>query len=349
MQAHRTAAIALTAAITGSALLLTGCAAVTRTSVAAATPAGGSSSAPSPSSSAPSGSAPSGSSAPAAPSGSATAPAPALNGTAGNRLTISNGTTKVVMNGTVVDFGTVVRDLAWSPDGSRAAFIDGAGNLDTANADGSGRVLVARAPSGENWSHPVWRVTRPDSSIGTTGIDEILFAASQGGKTLLMQVPSAGGSPTELGIPQTDGEAGSVGNPLPQTGNAWPTAGGKVGTVLYANAGTGSVYIRDDNLRTAAAKLSTGSEPAISPDGESAVFVRSVGGHDHLFEESVQGDRVARDLTPNATTDYTEPAWSPDSRTVAVRTPTGIATLPADGSAAPTVVSSWTGLPAYRG
>jgi len=130
--------------------------------------------------------------------------------------------------------------------------------------------------------------------------------------------------------------------------NTWPNAG-PYGTAVYANPGTGQVYIRDDNLRTAAAKLSTGSEPAISPDGESAVFVRSVGGHDHLFEESVQGDRVARDLTPNATTDYAEPAWSPDSRTIAVRTPTGIATLPADGSTAPTEVSSWTGLPAYRG
>ncbi|MFC1439525.1 hypothetical protein ABUW04_14790 [Streptacidiphilus sp. N1-10] len=356
MRAHRTAAVALTAAITGSALLLTGCAATTRTSVAAATPAGGpssGSSSPSTPSSppAPSGSATASATTAASASAPASAPAaaPPLNGTAGSRLTISNGTTKVVMNGTVVDFGTVVRDLAWSPDGSRAAFIDGAGNLDTANADGSGRVVVARAPSGENWSHPVWRVTQRDMSIGSPGLNEILFAASKGGTLLLKQVPSAGGTPTALGIPQTDGEPGVVGKPLPQTGNAWPTAGGKVSTVLYANAGTDSVYILDDNLRTTAVKLGTGSEPAMSPDGESAVFVRSVGGHDHLFEESVQGDRIARDLTPNATTDYTEPTWSPDSRTIAVRTPAGVATLPADGSAAPTVVSSWTGLPAYRG
>ncbi|MEY9839758.1 hypothetical protein [Streptacidiphilus sp. EB103A] len=336
MHAHRTAAVALTAAVTGSALLFTGCAAVTRTSVAVA-PATPSSSSSAAASAAPIASA------------SASASAAALNGTAGNRLTISNGTTKVVMNGTVVDFGTVVRDLAWSPDGSRAAFIDGAGNLDTANADGSGRVLVARGPSGENWSHPAWRVAKADSQLGSPAINKILFAASRGGTVLLKQVPTTGGTPTPLSIPATDGEGGSNGNPLPQTGNAWPATGGKYATVMYANSGAGSVYLRDDNIRTSAAKLSAGSEPAISADGASAVFVRSVGGHDHLFEESIQGDRVARDITPNATTDYTEPAWSPDGRTIAARTPAGIATLPADGSAAPTLVSSWTGLPAYRG
>lgn len=348
MHAHRTAAVALTAAVTGSALLLTGCAALTRTSVADS-PVGGGSSAPA-AGATPS---PSSSSAPAAPgasaSASASATAPARNGTAGNRLTISNGTSKVVMNGTVVDFGTGVRDLAWSPDGSRAAFIDGAGNLDTANADGSGRVLVARAPSGENWSHPAWRVVRADSQLGSPGRNEILFADSRGGTVLLKQVPAGGGTPTVLTIPATDGEAGSGGNPLPQTGNTWPAVGGRYGTVLYANGGADGVYLRDDNIRTSAAKLSAGSEPAISADGESAVFVRSVDGHDHLFEESIQGDRIARDITPNATTDYTEPAWSPDGRTIAARTPSGIATLPADGSAAPTLVSSWTGLPAYRG
>ncbi|WP_042406100.1 PD40 domain-containing protein [Streptacidiphilus carbonis] len=359
MNTFRTAAVGLTAAITGGALLLTGCASTTRASVAAgagssSAPASGAPSSPpsasspssAPSPSAPSPSASTGSSSGAAPGG---APAvPVRNGTAGNRLTISNGTTKVVMNGTVVDFGTVVRDLAWSPDGSRAAFIDGAGNLDTANADGSGRVMVARAPSGENWSHPVWRVAAPDSSVGSPGVDEILFAASQGGKTVLKQVAPAGGAPELLTIPLTD-DFGPGGNPLPQTGNTWPTTGGRAGTVLYANGGTGDVYIRDDNIRTAAAKLTIGSEPAISADGGTAVFVRSVNGHDHLFEESVQGNRVARDITPNATTDYTEPTWSPDGRTIAARTPAGIATLPADGSAAPTLVSSAAGLPAYRG
>ena len=80
------------------------------------------------------------------------------NGTAHNGLTISDGTRYVVMNGTRVDFGTAVRDLSWSPDGSKAAFIDGDGDLVVSNPDGSGRVVVAKNPGGQNWSHPTWQV-----------------------------------------------------------------------------------------------------------------------------------------------------------------------------------------------
>src|SRR5207248_2008147 len=35
-------------------------------------------------------------------------------------LTISDGTRHVVVNGKSIDFGTIVRDLAWNPSGSKA-------------------------------------------------------------------------------------------------------------------------------------------------------------------------------------------------------------------------------------
>jgi hypothetical protein len=332
-------AIALTLAA-GAATLLTGCASTVRVGAGAGSAAPtGTSSAPSGSASAPAGQATSSSS-------SSSAAAPVLNGTGHSGLTISNGTSRVLMNGTSVDFGTVVRDLAWNPDGTKAAFIDGNGNLDTANPDGSGRVLVARAPSGENWSHPTWQVTKADKQYEMPARDNIFFAASQGGVLKLKEVSAtaANGTPTVLGL----GSGAGAPTQLPQTGNAWPSAAGKNGTSVYANA-AGEVYIRDDYLRQQGDKLAPGSEPALSADGGSVAFVRSVGGHDHLFVQSLQSDAPARDLTPQATTDYTEPAWSPDDRTLAVRTADGIATLPADGSAAPTRVSSVSGLPAYRG
>ncbi|WP_051776317.1 hypothetical protein [Kitasatospora phosalacinea] len=168
---RRSSAVALVSAITaGSALLLTACdpsadgKAAARS--AAATPsrtAGSATATPSaPAAPAATPSAPASASAPAAtPSGVATtAPArpsarpveAALNLTEGTGLTISNGTRYVVMDGRVVDFGTVVRDLAWSPDGKRAAFVDGNGNLETSDPDGSHKTVVAKAPSGTTWS-----------------------------------------------------------------------------------------------------------------------------------------------------------------------------------------------------
>ncbi|MDH6123501.1 hypothetical protein [Kitasatospora sp. GP82] len=268
-----------------------------------------------------------------------------LNGTESNGLTISNGTRYVLMNGASVDFGTIVRDLTWSPDGAKAAFIDGSGNLVASNPDGSGRVVVARNPGGQTWSHPTWQVA-PAYGSNIPAKNNLIFAADKDGVSRLERVPATvvGGTPTTLGLePPFDQED----KPLPQTGNVWPNANGGHGTALYANTGNGEVYIRDDYLRQQGGVMTEGSEPALSTDGEDVVFVRSVHGHDHLFEMRL-GDRTAKDLTPNATTDYTEPAFSKDGRTIAARTPKGIVTVPANGSAAPKLISTHTGLPSFR-
>ncbi|GAA1070143.1 hypothetical protein GCM10009665_78040 [Kitasatospora nipponensis] len=249
------------------------------------------------------------------------------------------------MNGKAVDFGTVVRDLTWSPDGSKAVFIDGSGNLVVANPDGSGKRTAARNPGGQTWSHPAWQYLAGDNDSQVPAKNQLFFAVSQGGTTRLESVPAAAenGTPTQVTL------YGEEGAPLPQTGNVWPTANGKYGETLYANTGDGKVYIRDEYTRQQGAAITAGSQPALAPDGEHVVFVRSSGGHDHLFELDFSNRTNPKDLTPNATTDCTEPTWSPDGRTIAFRTPNGISTLPVDGSAAPTQVSTVAGLPAYRG
>ncbi|MEY9877944.1 hypothetical protein ABH931_007468 [Streptacidiphilus sp. MAP12-33] len=322
---HRTStALALAAA--GTALLLTGCGAKSPARLA-----GG----------------------PASPSGSPSASAKAapvsvVNGTGGNGLTISDGTNHVLMNGTSVDFGTAVRDLAWSPSGSKAVFVDGSGNLDVSNPDGSDRVTIAVNPGGQAWSHPTWVVTpiRPIGYYNPAG-QNIFFADSIDGVSRVAFVSATGvdGKPT-LDTP-TDGKFGSSGGPyLPPTGNAWPSGRGR--STAFANAGTGEVYIRDSLLRTVTTALGQGSEPAMSPSGDEVVFVRSVAGVDHVFEQSVRPNSTATDLSFGFPQDATEPTWSPDGRTVAFRTPAGIDTV-AIGGGAPVQVSTVTGLPAYRG
>ncbi|WBO68444.1 hypothetical protein [Streptomyces camelliae] len=272
--------------------------------------------------------------------------ASAAAGTSHGTLTISNGTNYVLIGGHRVNFGVPVRDLAWSPDGTKAAFVDGSGNLDIADADGSHRVVVAKNPGNQNWSHPTWQVTAKDTQNGIPAKDNLIFAARDKGVSRLkfISAKAVHGTPKTLSLFGDPGPGGA----LPQTGNVWPDAAGHYGTSVYANVDTGAVYIRDDYLRQQGGKLTKGSQPALSPNEEEVVFVRSVAGHDHvLVEDFMHHDRVT-DLTPHATTDYTEPAWSPDGKTLAVRTPSGTVTLPANGTGRPTKVTSTVGLAAYR-
>ncbi|WP_051738431.1 TolB family protein [Kitasatospora setae] len=125
--------------------------------------------------------------------------------------------------------------------------------------------------------------------------------------------------------------------PLPQTGNLWPNVGGRYAKSVYANRNDGQVYIRDEYLQQNGAAATRGSQPDLSNDGD-LVFVRVVDGHDHLFTKTGGYDGEERDLTPNATVHYTEPAFSPDGKTIAFRGPDGTYTIPTKGGT-PTKVS----------
>ncbi|MFB7948193.1 hypothetical protein ACFC6L_25115 [Kitasatospora phosalacinea] len=372
MSAHarlrRSSAVALVSAITaGSALLLTACdpsadgESAARSVNATATPsrtAGSSAATPAtPAAPAATPSAPASAPASATPSAAATTAAPArpsaqpvkaaLNLTKGTGLTISNGTRYVVMDGKVVDFGTVVRDLAWSPDGKRAAFVDGNGNLETSDPDGSHRTVVAKAPSGVTWSHPAWQVFTPNADELNTylkPINNLQFTADDHGTLRILAVPAQGGTPAPIALGTYSDEDPA---PIPLTGNLWPNTAGRIGSSVYANEDDGQVYIRDQYLRQEGMAVAKGSQPDRDDDGD-IVFVRSVAGHSHLFTKGSDYREPERDLTPHATADYTEPAFSPDGKTIAFRAPDGIYTLPAQGGT-PTKVSDTVGLPAYRG
>ncbi|MHA6761795.1 TolB family protein [Streptacidiphilus sp. PAMC 29251] len=269
-----------------------------------------------------------------------------LNGTKGNGLTISNGTKYVVMNGTRVNFGVIVRDLAWSPDGKKAAFIDGKGNLEVANANATGRHIVAVNPGHQTWSHPTWQVTKAIVRDQVPAASNIIFSSSKSGVSSLKRISATAYHGTPAALPLGEWSGPGVPN-NPTTGNTWPSGGGAFGTSFYENTRTGEIYIRDDYLRQQGGPITRGSEPAQSPNGQEIVFVRSVKGHDHIFVSN-DGQHV-KDLTPHATTNYTEPTWSADGKTIAFRTPTGTDIIPANGSKGPVKISSYTGLAAYRG
>lgn len=360
---HGWAKAAVYASALVAPLVLSGCQS-TAQSGAQSNPAGGA-----PSTAAASGGAsPSGGSSAGAPaagssgagSGTTTsAAAPALNATGGTRLTVDEGTSKVLMDGKEVDFGTSVHYLAWSPDGKKAAFIDGSGNLDVANADGSGEVTVAKNPGGQIWSHPTWQVTGTNPE-GMAPRDFIFFGSSANGGTLEVVSGTAHGATPQV-LPVTNAGAGENVTPNPATGNYWPNGGGAVGSAVYEHDGSGvtQVYIRDDYLRQQGRKLfDNASQPAYfdtsvpgasAPGQAGVVFVRVVNGHKHVFL-SVEGDQDTWkqvDLTPTATSDCTAPAVSPDGKTVAFDTPSGVETVSASGGT-PTRITDVSGFPSFR-
>ncbi|MFD7643059.1 hypothetical protein ACFV4P_20665 [Kitasatospora sp. NPDC059795] len=328
---RRSAAALLVAAVTtGSALLLTAC--DPEGGDSPATTAAPSKAADSPAADAPSAGA-EGSSAPAA--------GGKLNKTAGTKLTVSTGTNTVLMDGKAVDFGTVVRDLAWSPDGKHAAFVDGSGNLEISDPDGGHKTVVAKAPSGTTWSHPTWQVYGPDEPHGAGTF--LLFTADDKKALRLLSVEAkANAKPEPLRVGDSEDQ-----KPLPDTGNLWPNSAGQAGMTVYANKNDNQVYYHDVLSRTNGGVLTKGSQPAIADDGE-LVFVRSSNGHSHIFAVAKEQGSKEVDLTPDATADYTQPVISHDGKNVAFRGPDGIYTVSVKGGKAEKVTDT-VGLPAYRG
>jgi len=285
----------------------------------------------------------------------ATPAATVVNGTAGNGLTISNGSPNVVMNGTVVDFHIDVRDLAWNPAGTQAAYIDSYGDLEIANANGTGRDIIAIHPAGTVFSHPTWQVAKAQAPVAAK--DNLIFVATSKGVTRLETALAT----VHFGKPALLSLGGRVGEgiaPNPLTANSWPNSGGSIGSIVYDNTHTGEVYVRDDNLRQMGGVLTNGFEPALAPTNtyavDETVFVRSVAGHDHIFEgqyETAAGKDgfVVRDLTPQATVNYTAPTFSANGQTIAFSGVDGTYTVPVSGTHTPVRTSSYTGLAAYRG
>ncbi len=289
-------------------------------------------------------------SASASPSAAAAAsPSATPNGTAGTALTISDGTDEVLMNGTAVDFGVPVNDLSWSADGSKAVFIDGQGDLDMADPDGSGRVTLAQNPGGQTWSHPTWASFAGTSPNDTDAWTDVFFAVQSGGTQTLEAIPTnaVDGTPTPVPLGGAFGSTVAV----PQTGNSWPTAVGANGLAVFENVADGvdTVFRIDNNIRDITHPTSeVGAEPSVDADN-AIVFVRQVGGHSHLFTVSQTGGVYGApvDITPSSTTDCTEPAWSPDGSLIAFSSPDGVETIHADGTD-PAMITFAAGFPAFR-
>jgi len=206
--------------------------------------------------------------------------------------------------------GKVAAEPAWSPDGTRIAFVlstpehlgayAGDGDLYVMSADGTG---MTKLTNGLRDAHPAWS---PDGT-------RIVFVRDQGNSLVVMNADGSGA--TEI---RPYGEVFP-----PYQWPAWSPDGTRIAFQASPSAGvdTNGVYVTDiDGNGTA--KVTPGSSdgyPAWSPDGTTLAYAGSDGIYLHDMQSGTDRRLTFCGKPENCGFDF-EPSWAPDgSRIVFAR------------------------------
>lgn len=228
-------------------------------------------------------------------------------------------------------------DGAWSPDGSRLAFVDGAGAIRTVRYNKASDVGTYAEATGDPRSRPTWT---DDGSVllwssqvsdgGTGTIDVLEYSTGDGQGTNLVALP------TDTNWTFPDGGLGTKILVQGQQGAGQPN--------IYAIDETN---LADDSVDPGSPVVTNGSSPAAAPDDSSIAFLRSTGGHVQVFDYIPATDTTVQ-VTSDAA-DHSNPTWSPDGTTIAFDEGTDVFTAAADGSQAGSPVGAGlSGVPAYQ-
>ena len=189
---------------------------------------------------------------------------------------------------------------AWSPDGSRIAFVSddgGVQKLYVRALDGTEPFVVAQGIERDGWA---WS---PDSR-------QIAFVSSKDGDTDIYVTDIETGTPINI----SNNAFGSSRPRWSPTGTHiaydvhWEDAEGRhVDVHIASDSGGDAVNATDDQARSPGGSW--------SPDGSRFVFVTNRDGNDEIYVSDGDGRNAVR-LTNSAANDR-DPAWSPDGSQIA--------------------------------
>ncbi|MGW1893900.1 cell wall-binding repeat-containing protein [Streptomyces sp. NPDC002004] len=190
-------------------------------------------------------------------------------------------------------FGVSGADPSWAPDGSRLAYVDG-GKVWTARYDGGGRRQIAFPKGSDNWY-----------AAGPTYVNLGQFVVFQAYGRLRV-APSDGSHVTDSLIPADEDGCDS------QPSGAFLTE-----DIAFVRSGpdcghtsTPSLWIWHRGEGTQTELLSDARTPAISPDGATVAFVRTVSGHAQVF--TVHSDGTGLKQITTSPQEHEQPTWSPN-------------------------------------